>query len=57
MTNSSKRFPVKLGYDVSGVVAAIGDSVTEFKVGDEVFCCLPWEDRGAIPALSSCVIC
>ena len=41
-----QRFPVKIGYDVSGTIDAIGDSVTAFKVGDEVFCCLPWEDRG-----------
>lgn len=41
-------FPIKIGYDVSGTIEAIGDSVTVFKVGDEVFCCLPWEDRGGI---------
>ena len=31
------RFPRLLGYDVSGVVAALGQGVTRFKVGDEVF--------------------
>ncbi len=30
-------FPFILGYDVSGVVSAIGDEVTDFKVGDEVY--------------------
>jgi NADPH:quinone reductase-like Zn-dependent oxidoreductase len=40
------RFPVKLGYDLSGTIVAVGDSVTEFKIGDEVFSCLPWDDRG-----------
>lgn len=29
--------PVILGWDVSGVITAIGGSVNEFKVGDEVF--------------------
>ena len=30
-------FPLHLGYDVSGVVDAIGDEVTAWKVGDSVF--------------------
>ncbi|MET0244869.1 MAG: NADP-dependent oxidoreductase [Flavitalea sp.] len=29
--------PVILGWDISGTVVAIGDDVTEFKTGDEVF--------------------
>ncbi|KAH8678907.1 chaperonin 10-like protein [Tricladium varicosporioides] len=40
--------PVKIGFDLSGEVAAIGEEVTGFKVGDEVFGCLPWDDRGSI---------
>ena len=31
------QFPRRLGYDVSGVVAAIGQDVTRFAVGEEVF--------------------
>jgi NADPH:quinone reductase-like Zn-dependent oxidoreductase len=31
------RLPVVLGLDVSGVVVAVGRSVTRFRVGDEVF--------------------
>ncbi|PKI16417.1 NADP-dependent oxidoreductase [Colwellia sp. 12G3] len=31
------KLPVTLGWDVAGTVAAVGDSVTDFNVGDEVF--------------------
>ncbi|PKG84981.1 NADPH:quinone reductase [Colwellia sp. 75C3] len=31
------KLPVTLGWDVAGIVAAVGDSVTDFNVGDEVF--------------------
>lgn len=31
------EFPVVLGWDVSGVVAALGPGVTEFSIGDAVF--------------------
>ncbi|MET1085020.1 MAG: alcohol dehydrogenase catalytic domain-containing protein, partial [Burkholderiales bacterium] len=30
-------FPLIIGTDISGVVEAVGDDVTEFAVGDEVF--------------------
>ncbi|MBE4907030.1 NADP-dependent oxidoreductase [Bacillus luteolus] len=31
------EFPVVLGYDVAGVVAAVGSDIKKFKVGDEVY--------------------
>ena len=42
------RFPMILGNDVSGEIIAVGDDVSRFRVGDEVFCLLdtapkpPW---------------
>ncbi|MEO6083259.1 MAG: NADP-dependent oxidoreductase [Umezawaea sp.] len=38
------RLPLVLGWDVSGVVEAIGVGVTLFKPGDEVFGMLPYPD-------------
>jgi NADPH:quinone reductase-like Zn-dependent oxidoreductase len=32
-----EEFPMVLGLDASGVVAEVGDSVTDFEVGDEVY--------------------
>jgi NADPH:quinone reductase-like Zn-dependent oxidoreductase len=33
----SRTFPVILGWDVSGVIEKVGDSVHDYKVGDEVY--------------------
>jgi len=38
--------PLRLGWDVSGVVTAVGGGVTRFKVGEEVFG-MPWFPRQA----------
>lgn len=40
------KFPYVLGRDFSGTVAAVGEGVTDFKVGDEVFAVLPPGQEG-----------
>jgi NADPH:quinone reductase-like Zn-dependent oxidoreductase len=42
------RFPYKIGYDLSGVVAAVGTAVLNFKPGDEVYSRVPQHLRGSI---------
>jgi NADPH:quinone reductase-like Zn-dependent oxidoreductase len=44
----SAEKPYKIGFDASGVVAEIGEGVTEFKVGDEVFLCTGISSFGTI---------
>ncbi len=44
--------PFKIGFDLAGTVAVVGDEVTRVKVGDEVFCCLPFKDRGLLHGVS-----
>src|SRR5215207_10518566 len=38
--------PLRIGWDVSGVVTAVGPGVTRFQVGEEVFG-MPWFPRQA----------
>jgi len=45
---TGKSFPRALGSDFSGVVTAVGPSVTRFKPGDAVFGLAPIRDGGAI---------
>lgn len=42
------RFPYKIGYDLSGVVVAVGASVSKFKPGDEVYSRVVQKNRGTI---------
>lgn len=45
-----RRFPMILGNDFSGVVSAVGEGVTDFRIGDSVFGFLPYgpfNQRGA----------
>jgi len=37
VTQGGLPLPVTIGWDISGTVVSIGDDVTKFKVGDEVF--------------------
>lgn len=48
--DGKSSLPFKIGYDLAGTVAAAGDEVAKVKVGDEVFCCLPFKDRGLLLA-------
>lgn len=41
-----KNFPVVLGWDISGTVWALGEGVTDFQVGDEVFGMLRFPGEG-----------
>lgn len=39
-------FPVVLGWDISGVVDVLGEGVTEFQMGDEVYGMIRFPDEG-----------
>lgn len=47
MIFSPKR-PYPLGFDLSGVVIGLGTEVTDFKIGDEVYSKVPWEQMGTV---------
>src|SRR5690606_11118341 len=39
--------PYTVGTDISGVIEAIGNEVTDYKIGDEVIGSLEWATQGA----------
>ncbi|RDW94299.1 hypothetical protein BP5796_00062 [Coleophoma crateriformis] len=45
---SKDSFPYKIGYDVSGVVVAVGPDVKSFRIGDEVYARVPQDKRGTL---------
>lgn len=45
-------FPHVMGYDVSGIITAVGGDVTGFKVGDAVFARAHQEDAGALAGVA-----
>ncbi|KAG6026147.1 hypothetical protein E4U41_001341, partial [Claviceps citrina] len=47
-------FPYRIGYDVGGVVTAVGPSVTRVRAGDEVYARLPESNRGAWAEFAKC---
>lgn len=46
--NIPLQFPHVMGFDISGKVVEVGETVSKFKVGDEVFARANQEDAGAI---------
>ncbi|KAI9504790.1 hypothetical protein GGI25_002857 [Coemansia spiralis] len=41
-------FPLRLGYDVAGIVTNVGCNVTKFKAGDRVYGCVNHDEIGTI---------
>lgn len=49
-----RKFPFKLGRDLSGIVEEVGESVTRFKKGDEVYSRIPDIRMGAFSEFVLC---
>jgi|TARA_R110000737_G_scaffold104095_1_gene137265 NADPH:quinone reductase-like Zn-dependent oxidoreductase len=47
------NLPSTIGFDVSGVVTEIGDDVTDFEIGDEVYSRVPQEQMGTLTEYAS----
>jgi NADPH:quinone reductase-like Zn-dependent oxidoreductase len=44
----SLDLPITIGFDVSGVVIEKSTGVTNFEIGDEIYCRVPQEQMGTI---------
>ncbi|KAI9504824.1 chaperonin 10-like protein, partial [Coemansia spiralis] len=42
------ELPMKIGYDVAGIVTSVGTHATKFKVGDRVYGCVNHDEIGTI---------
>ncbi|QXP52398.1 NADP-dependent oxidoreductase [Cellulophaga sp. HaHa_2_1] len=42
------NLPTTIGYDVSGIVIALGDDVQNFELGDEIYARVPQEQMGTV---------
>jgi NADPH:quinone reductase-like Zn-dependent oxidoreductase len=42
------NLPTTIGYDVSGIVIALGDDVQNFQLGDEIYARVPQEQMGTV---------
>lgn len=47
------NLPSTIGFDVSGVVTEIGDDVSDFEIGDEVYSRVPQEQMGTLTEYAS----
>jgi len=42
------KWPSIVGYDFAGVIVLCGADVKKFKIGDEVYACLPHDRNGSL---------
>jgi NADPH:quinone reductase-like Zn-dependent oxidoreductase len=50
------RFPVVLGRDFAGIVTAVGEGVSQYQVGDEVFGTIPMKEYIGDGTFADCVV-
>lgn len=54
LTETTSRFPLRIGYDCAGVVTEVGNAVNSIKVGDEVWSRLPEVAKGSLGEYIKC---
>lgn len=42
------KLPFGVGFDVAGVVTAVGQQVRDFRIGEEVYAKVPWDQMGTV---------